>query len=369
MKIAFNGKFYAQPLTGVQRYARELLNAFDQLLEQRRYADLIDAELIVPECRSLDLPRFANIKTKTTPGRNLHIWEQFQLPILSRNRLLVNLSGSAPLLKRQQLCTFHDAAVFDAPFAYKKTFVIWYRSLFLINSKIAKKLITVSQFSRGRLSSTLNVSGDRIEVIPNGSDHFKSSIADNRIINRLGIRPNEFFLIVASSSRTKNIELVTSAISEMPNLRFQFVFVGRVNDRAFRKHSFAKEHQSQIWAGAVSDSELLALYRNARALIIPSTYEGFGIPAVEAMSQGCPVFSSTAASLPEICGESAAYFDPYSVSSLKEVLERAIDDNEWLSSLRRAGLRQSEKFTWRNAAEQLARALITLTNDEAVNTD
>jgi glycosyltransferase involved in cell wall biosynthesis len=101
--------------------------------------------------------------------------------------------------------------------------------------------------------------------------------------------------------------------------------------------------------GRVSTDELVRLYRTAAALVYPSLYEGFGMPVIEAMSTGCPVASSNASSLPEVCGDAAELFDPKSVENMVHAVQAVLDDPE---PYVRRGFVNASRFTWRRCADQ-----------------
>jgi hypothetical protein len=156
--VYINGKFIAQPTTGVQRFARELIVATDRLLSTGHWKTRAELVLLVPSGRVIEpMPHLRNIRLKELPA-TLHVWEQLKLPLASRDSLLINLAGSAPLFKRQ-VCTFHDAAVFDVPNAYSAVFGHWYRFLFRVQSTICRRILTVSEFSKQRLCHHLNFDG------------------------------------------------------------------------------------------------------------------------------------------------------------------------------------------------------------------
>jgi alpha-1,3-rhamnosyl/mannosyltransferase len=104
------------------------------------------------------------------------------------------------------------------------------------------------------------------------------------------------------------------------------------------------------WAGSVSESELHAHYRAAAAFVFPSTYEGFGLPVLEAMAAGVPVICSNATSLPEVADEAALLFDPHDVETLAAHLRATLTDPALRARLIASGRRQSERFTWENTA-------------------
>jgi glycosyltransferase involved in cell wall biosynthesis len=110
--------------------------------------------------------------------------------------------------------------------------------------------------------------------------------------------------------------------------------------------------------GRVSDAQLKALYQAARAVVVPSLYEGFGLPAAEAMHQGCPVVASRTAALPEVCGDAALYIDaPHEVAALVQAMRRVLTDDALCAALRGAGDRRAAQWRWSGVAGRLQQAL------------
>ena len=144
-----------------------------------------------------------------------------------------------------------------------------------------------------------------------------------------------------------------------PDMRL--VVAGGSNDAVFaRSADAAREDRRIVKAGRLTDGEIKALYSHARAYVFPSTYEGFGLPPIEAMTSDCPVLAARAASIPEICGPAAAYFDPLSVDAIRATLSRALEDDAWLEELRKSGRERAGMFTWHNAAISLMNELSKL---------
>jgi glycosyltransferase involved in cell wall biosynthesis len=110
------------------------------------------------------------------------------------------------------------------------------------------------------------------------------------------------------------------------------------------------------YVGRVTDPQLRALYEAAGCLIFPSLYEGFGLPAVEAMRCGCPVIAATGSSLPEICGDAALFCDPTSPDDFARAADRLLSDPRLRDTLRARGLARASGFTW----DRTARALIDI---------
>jgi glycosyltransferase involved in cell wall biosynthesis len=359
--IYINGKFFAQSVTGVQRFARQTLFAVDELLASGEWRTPSPLVLLVPQDRAIDLPRFRCIKIRELPAGNLHAWEQFRLPFASRGAPLLSLSGSAPLFKTRQICTFHDAAVFDVPGAYSGLFGAWYRLLFQVQGHLSRRLLTVSRFSRERLSHHLGVSIDRIGIVPGAADHMRQLGDEPDVLRRLGVAPGGYFLAVGSATPTKNFGRLAEAFAGLPDADMRLVVVGGANPAVFADTTDSVQDDHRIVrAGRLSDEALKTLYSQARAYVFPSTYEGFGLPPVEAMHCGAPVIAARAASIPEVCGDAAGYFDPLSLDDIRASLYRAWHDDEWLATLRAAGGHQAELFTWRNSALALMTELAQL---------
>ena len=107
-----------------------------------------------------------------------------------------------------------------------------------------------------------------------------------------------------------------------------------------------------IYKGYVSDEELVTLYKNAKAFVMPSFEEGFGIPILEAMALSCPVVSSNAGSLPEVGGDACLYFDPTNMSDMTNKINKIINDENLRKDLIKKGLQRYKKFSWKKLAEQ-----------------
>ena len=162
--IFINGKFFGQPTTGAQRFATEIVLALDSLLSKNGRFSSHEFVLVVPRGVGKNVPSLKQIHVVELVGFTSHLWEQVTLPVFVRNAFLINLSGSAPMLKRKQLFTIFDAAIFDFPQAYSRAFLLWYRFLFLVQARFAHSLVTISMYSRDRLCEHLAVETDRFGV-------------------------------------------------------------------------------------------------------------------------------------------------------------------------------------------------------------
>jgi glycosyltransferase involved in cell wall biosynthesis len=352
-----NGKFTAQRTTGVQRMARNLLDALDEHLAENASSASKRVVLLFP--KGAERPIYRHIETQELGSRAvpLHLWEQCMLPLATRSGLLLNLSGSAPLLARKQACLIHDAAVFDRPGAYSATFRLWYRTLFWLLSRRQVTLLTVSAFSQQRLAERLGIMASQIGVVPGGAEHLARVTPDASVLAKLGLEPNRYLMAVGSANPNKNFDALRAAFHRVSIGRdVKLVLVGSANPRVFAGRpttTGAAMMSSIVQAGRLDDGQLKALYQHATGLVFPSLYEGFGLPPLEAMSCGCPVAASDAAAIPEICGDAALYFDPASVEQMAAAMQSLLDDAPLRERLRRAGAQRLQRFRWDLAANSL----------------
>ncbi len=365
--VYVNGRFLAQPVSGVQRVAREVLRALDGRLAGECARGRRWVLLCPPGCEAPAFDRIEVRRIGVGDGRGWrgHLWEQRALPRASRDGLLVNLAGTAPAFARgPQIATLHDAAVFDHPEAYTRPFVLWYGWLFERLARRAAALVTVSAWSRERLVAALGVSAERAVVIPNGSDHLDGVTPDDGVLERLGLVGRRFLLVVGSANANKNVARVIEAWRALHrDVEALLVIVGLHNPAVFASAaapasagplSRSRERaggEGLVQAGALADGELRALYRHATALVFPSLHEGYGLPAVEAMHLGCPVIASREAALPEVCGDAALYVDdPRDPVAIATAMQRLLDEPGLRADLIARGRRQTESRTWAAAA-------------------
>jgi len=348
--IFINGKFLAQRTTGVQRLAMNLTIALDQLPEIKSNDFIL---LCPPGSNSINLK---NIKTKIIglSNKKLHLWEQIILPFHTRGQFLLNLAGPAPFIKKKQVCMIPDAAVYDFPKAYTRSFKIWYQILFRKIISEAFMILTISEFSKIRLIKNHGKKAERLKIVPCGADHIKNIESDFEIIGKYQLNDKKFFLSVGSFNPSKNLLNLVIAFSKIKNSNAYLVLAGDKNNAIFsNEEAQFFNHPRIIKTGPITDEQLSGLYAMAHAFIFPSLYEGFGIPPLEAMSLGCPVFVANAASMPEVCGNAAEYFNPHSIEDITATLEKSLANEIQRHQLREQGYQRVKQYTWHKAAQKL----------------
>jgi glycosyltransferase involved in cell wall biosynthesis len=344
--VYVNGRFLIQPISGVQRFATEICLALGRLQAEN---SLGAPRLLLPfasDCIAdppLEIGRVGRSRGQ--------IWEQFELPTYDRQGVLINLGNTAPLLRRRQIVVIHDAAVFSQPQAYSWKFRAWYKLLQKALAITGTRVVTVSEFSRSEIAKHLGMNKNSIEVITEGADHMNRTISDNRILLQHDLQPGSFVLAVGNLSLHKNLVALFETARMLSQRGIKLVITGSLNRKIFRGNGNLPNPATYV--GRISDNELAALYRSANSFVFPSLYEGFGLPAVEAMACGCPVVASDIPALREVCGEAALYADPRNQQDIANRVAQLLD-NEGMRALSLEKMQsQVRRYTWEIAASKL----------------
>jgi glycosyltransferase involved in cell wall biosynthesis len=355
MRLGLNGRFLSQRVTGVQRYAREVVCALDAYLQRNpQLTRDLQISLLAPPDSTLNL-ELAQIVVRRVGRLRGQLWEQLELPLHARGQALLSLANTAPAFVARQAVTIHDASVFAVPDAYSPAFRSWYRLMLPLLGRRARCVVTTSEFSRTELVRRLGVADGRIRVVPCGHEHILAIPPQGSILQRHGLGERPYVLAVSSLSRHKNLEAVYAAIRLLQPIGCDYVLAGPVNPRVFG--SGLNAPPGIIRLGYVSDGELRALYENAACFVYPSRYEGFGLPPLEAMACGCPVIVARAASLPEVCGDAALYVDPDNPGELAAAIRRVLCEEGVGSELRHRGRQRAKRWTWTRSAVEMLEAV------------
>lgn len=237
----------------------------------------------------------------------------------------------------------------------------------------ASRLTTVSETSRRDLARFFHLKPEQIGLLTEGVEPtFLKCNSDlpaiEAVAQRYGVTTTEpFWLYVGGLSPHKNLLRLIEASSLLPRDVGQLVLVGDFGDTF---HTHLPELQAKVsecgvadrvvFTGFVPDDELAVLYRHARAVVLPSLWEGFGLPAAEAMACGTPLLHSHAGSLPEIAGNAGLVFDPLNVNDLAEKWLKLADDEPLRLQLARNGLARSRRYRWEEAGRLLWNELETV---------
>jgi glycosyltransferase involved in cell wall biosynthesis len=345
--FAVNGRFLSQDITGVQRYARNVVAALDDTLSEagRR------ATLIAPQRADvMTLQAIDHVSAGRLMG---HGWEQIELPRLSPGPLL-NLCNTAPALKRDQIVCIHDANVFTSPESYSRSFRTAYRALQPLLARRSARISTVSQASARQLARHLPIRAGDIAVLPNGHEHAlawnpaKAELAPALLADRAD-RERPFVLALGSRARHKNLALVVTIAPRLAELGIDVVVAGGGAD-IFADEDLARAGNVSM-VGRVGDDDLAYLLDRALCLAFPSWTEGFGLPILEAMARRCPVVSSDRASMPEVCGGAALLASPSDPAAWATHIAALAGSAGLRDDLIGRGQARLPLFSWRRTAE------------------
>jgi len=298
--------------------------------------------------------------------------EQFQLPraIPSGTDLFFSPYYTIPLLYRGPLAvTVHDLShrVVEEIVANprKRTYA---KLMYRVIRRRASIIFTVSNFSKAELLRLTK--GPREDnILPT---HLGISAEWYQAAWLPALRGRPYFVCVGNIKPYKNIgRLVEAFLRVQDRVPHDLVIIGQSeglttgeSPEFFERVKRAGERIHLT--GFVSHQELLSLVGHATALIMPSLYEGFGLPPVEAMAAGVPVAVANAASLPEVCGDAALYFDPLQVEDIADKLFMIATDAALRRSLTEKGLGRSRQYTWHSCAKTTAEALHTCMRKDAL---
>lgn len=349
--VYINGRFLTQPLSGVQRYAEEIVRALDALAGEGRLPHRY-VLLTPPGARDLAL---RHIAVRVVGKRGGHMWDQVDYARAARVGVALCLAMTGPVLLRRQVVVIHDAAVQRHPEHFSKPYVAAHS---LLDRLLAKRatIATVSEFSRRELAEVLPVAESDIVVAPNGAEHLKIA-PDTTVVERLGLTPGGYFLTLGNLTRNKNLAVALRAIARLAPGTTKLVAVGRMERSVFGSAGLPEPSPDVLLPGRLDDAEVAGLMGGARALIFPSIYEGFGIPPLEAFANSCPVLASTAPAVQEVCGPAADYFEPHDDERLAALMRMLIDDDGTIRADRVAkGAERVALYSWRDSAAILAQA-------------
>ncbi len=337
--IVVNVRTLASTPTGVQRYVSQLL------------------------------PRLGDEVQAIAPGRKLggvggHLWEQLVLPIRVAKRLLWSPAMTGPLAVRRQVVTVHDLAVLEHPEWFSRKFAGWYRWLLPKLAHRAARVIAVSQFTGARLVEITRVDPDKVTVVPNGVDGRFTPASEDEITQvreSLGIAAGRYVLYVGTLEPRKNlsrlIEAWDMARRDLPPDVCMVIAGNKGRRPVFAQVSLDQLPPRVLLTGRVADEQLPGLYSGATVFVYPSMYEGFGLPALEAMACGTPVITSDRTALPEVVDDAAVTVDPSDAGAIADAVRQMVTDDALRERLSRRGLQRASKFTWDRAAEMTLQVL------------
>lgn len=339
MKVIINGRFYSQRITGVQRYARELVAQLDLL------CDTGEIELALPA--GVQSPVFKNIRTVLVGRRQGVVWEQteFSRYVRKQKAVSLNLCNSAPL-RGQKIVCIHDVKIRAYPEFFSWKFRMWYSFLFRNFTKKARAILTVSEFSKQEIIRYYHCNSADIHVIYNAWQHYDRVIASEDAMLRYGLQNKNYVFSLGSLEPNKNLKWIIEVAKNNPEMIF--AVGGGINQNVF-SHADIELPANVRLLGYLGDADAKCLMKNCSAFLFPSFYEGFGIPPLEAIVAGAEnVIVSDIPVMHELFGDAVIYIDPKKYDyRLKNILKNTSDKGEEVLS----------RFSWERSARELREIL------------
>jgi len=257
-----------------------------------------------------------------------------------------------PRVEVPRVITLFDVQHLEMPEFFSRAEREYRRIAYDRAARNATLVVTSSEHSRERAAELARVDRDRIEVVPLGIDHsrFRPDGEDAALD-----LPDRYVFYPANLWRHKNHERLVEALGMVDDRSLALVLTGQPYGRLNALMEVARRAgvaDRVHHLGFVDADAVPTLYRRAQALVFPSLYEGFGSPPLEAMACGCPVASSTRASLGELVGDAALTFDPADPAGIARAIDQITGDEALRERLRAAGLERARRFTWEAAAER-----------------
>ncbi|MGC2064309.1 MAG: glycosyltransferase family 1 protein [Thermodesulfovibrionales bacterium] len=371
---------------GIGQYERYLLPRLLVLLRTHGNNVLVILSKNALLSEKIDGITYIHLPSASTQSLLRLFFEQIYVPFYCYNAdIFLSLESVFPLVPvgaKQKVTVVHDIHVIrhsTQPQKYPEDYSLQYKLWANLATKrsiaLASRIITVSRFTAMEINSLFGVPFNKLITVPNGVDVKKFyPIEDLGAIERIKRRyslPSSFYLFVGPYSKKKNLKLIIDAYASdnvAHDILLPVVVVGdtrRSNLYSETLTLIRSNHQEDrfIFLGTVPDDDLPALYSAAQAFLYPSLYEGFGLPALEAMACGTPVVASNTTSLPEVVGDAALLINPAEPESLIEAL-RKINNRDTREILIRKGLDRVKSFSWERTADLMAEAIFGYADHE-----
>lgn len=348
MRIAIDARMIRQgSMHGIARYVFQLLNGLKSRSGRHEYFVLINAD---SPLGAQSWPE--HIKLVLVRSQWISLREQTELPELLKS-LKINLfhapSFVAPIfVPCAMLMTIHDLNHMVLPQFYTLFHQMYYQIVVRRSIKRSHFILTVSKFSKREIVRTLGIDASKIFVTYNGVSDDYQPINDQEYLEYVrdlyGL-PDSFILCVSNNKPHKNVHQLVRAFC-YSNVEIPLVLACPTDANLIKiAENYGKKHLI-YFSKFIEEEHLPAVYSLTELFVYPSTYEGFGLPPLEALACGTPVVVARSSSLPEVVGDNAIFANPFDYKAIAEALEQGVYDKEARARLRKKGLQHAKKFSW-----------------------
>lgn len=360
MKIGIDARMIKA--TGIGRYTENLIEGLSKIASGNQYILFFKRE----EFDSYKLPG-SNFKKVLADFHWYGIKEQLNFPTLINDQqidLMHFPHFNVPIFYKEKfIVTIHDLTLnkYKTIRASTKSIIAYelkhlaYNYIIKNSIQKSKAIITPSKFTKKNVIDYFKVSEGKISVTYEGgtSEKILNIKGDDSILRKNNIT-SPYILYVGNAYPHKNLETLIASVEDINN-EYKLVLVGKIDEFYERIKKIVNEKKLNsriIFTDYVSDEDLVSLYKNAKAYVFPSLNEGFGLPALEALSFGLPVASSNGSCLPEVLGDAAVFFNPNDSKDMADKINKLIINENLISSLQIKGDERVKKFSWDKMAEE-----------------
>lgn len=369
MKIGIN-LIHFYELTGIAIYTKNLLKNIGILDSKNEYY-LFTNNNLIPDL-NYNYSNFNYIKLPIGRSKaQIILGEQILLPFYASKFKIDILFTPNVFCPKISLCpqivTIHDLGFLGSGNMDLKEIYLRFCSK---NSANAKKIITISDFSKKQILSYFPKIENKIKVIYLGvPETIQPLRKESEILNNFKINKPYFFyvgLMVPHKNIENNIKAFKKFLKKENN--FLFVLAGNERKELLDVKKIIRDYGLEanvLFVGRISEEEKTCLYKNSQGLIFTSRHEGFGLPILEAQSFNVPVLASNVTSLPEIGGNGALYVDPHNVEDIAKGMERIVFDEELRNYLIEEGCKNVNDFSWEKTAKETIKAIESIKNENS----
>lgn len=337
--------------TGVEHYAKQLILGLAKIDKTNQYRLYLRTK---PQAWFKDLPQNFSIKVMPFPI----FWTQIRISLemlMHPVEVLFIPASSMPLFHpKKTVVTVHDLAFMF----YPETYTWFQKSLHKFEDFLVKffawKVITVSNATKKDFIKIWKVNPEKVITVHHGYD--TPDFSPDEYLEL----PQKYISVLGTIQPRKNIiRLVDAFLSlklDHPELEHKLVVAGRIGWKP--EETMAKlNHPDILYLGYITDSQRFQVLKNSSLYVLPSLYEGFGIPILEAFASGTPVATSNISSMPEVAGEAAIYFEPKNENDIKRALKTVLFDQALQDNLREKGYERLKQFSWEKCSKETLQVL------------
>ena len=340
---------------GMGNYTINILKELAKLDQKNKYilyADIGDVQKI--------LPQQENFVFKILYAKGQFHYEQIVLPKQVKKDkidILFSPANTSPIFldkNIKRLIIQYDIIFLkkEVPLPNNKKQLlgrIYYTLCAVLNIPRADKIFTVSEFSKRDIMKTFHINNDKFVLTPSGHEHFDASKAtDFSLLKEKYNIPDSYYFTLGGEAPSKNSEILLKLSSE--NQDINLVFAGIKQLEKSLLYNKYKDFPNIKFVPYIDQADLVGIYKNAKAFIFPSIYEGFGLPLLEAMKCNCPIICSNASCLPEVAGDAVLYFSPENKDDLLEKINLINTNKNLQANLQQKGQQQLQKYSWKHSA-------------------